>query len=130
MALLLETDKVMRINIMTNVIQFKKKPIERRNENQTVISNILVSFDTVTPLQAKQIIERAKRLYEYMQEAQEKILSFYDEHLLKKLMNDFDEIIAYSELLQGNEPHYLKCFDNLQSFLGKIDNIIKIIRYY
>jgi hypothetical protein len=115
---------------MSNVIQFKKKPIERRNENQTVISGILVSFCTITPLQAKQIIARSHRLYEHMQEAQEKILSFYDEHLLKKLMNDFHEIIAYSELLQGNEPHYLKCFDILQSFLGKIENIIKIIRYY
>jgi hypothetical protein len=102
---------------MSNVIPFKKKIIEGQN--------IIVSFNTITPMQRKRIASHAKKLYQSMEGTQEIILSFYDEKTLEKIMSDFNRLVQHAE--HSNDE---KFFDDLQGFCGQIENIVKMVRCY
>ncbi len=93
---------------------------------------VTVWFDILTYDQAQLIIARAENLYEVMGGMKEKIIELYGEEPTKKLVENFSEIIHYSEkiMVYGEGDAFEEYFRKLENFCGQIENIIKMIRYY
>lgn len=93
---------------------------------------VSVFFDMITMDQAEKIMARSHALYDTMDNLQQKISDLYGKEQTEILMNNFDDIISYSDkvLEHGVGETFNEYFEKLESFCGQIENIIKMIRYY
>jgi hypothetical protein len=93
---------------------------------------VSVSYNMITIEQAELIIARSHILYARMKTLRQKIYDLYGQEQSIKLMDNFDDIISYSDkvLNYGSGDTFEEYFLKLESFCGQIENIIKMIRYY
>lgn len=93
---------------------------------------VSVSYNMITIEQAELIIARSHILYARMETLRQKIYDLYGQEQTVKLMDNFDDIISYSDkvLNHGSGDTFEEYFLKLESFCGQIENIIKMIRYY
>ena len=91
-----------------------------------------VFYNMITPEQAECIIARSHILYTRMEALRQKIYDLYGQEQTVKLMDNFNDIISYSDkvLDHGSGETFEEYFLKLNSFCGQIENIIKMIRYY
>lgn len=94
--------------------------------------SVTVWFDIITVEQAERIIDRAEGLYTCMTEMKDKIVELYGEQPTEKLMDNFSEIISYSDkiIAYGEGDSFEEYFQKLENFCGQIESITKMIRYY
>jgi hypothetical protein len=99
------------------------------DNNQFPVS---VIFNMITIQQAEKIIERSHLLFSRMEILQQKIYDLYGQEQTVKLMDNFSDIISYSDkvMMHGSGETFEEYFLKLESFCGQIENIIKMIRYY
>ncbi len=100
--------------------------------NQSSNFGVTVWFNIITYDQAQLIVNRAETLYAVMGGMKDKIIELYGLEPTQKLIENFSEIINYSEkiMIYGEGDAFEEYFKKLENFCGQIENIIKMIRYY
>ena len=102
------------------------------SESQNMRFGVSMSSGYINIKQAECIVSRAENLYSQMTNLKEKIYDLYGDEQTDRLMNNFNEIIAYSDrvLSSNNDESFDSFFLKLEGFCGQIENILKMIRYY
>lgn len=115
-----------------NIHQLDKFMNYNSLDTQDNVFPVTVFFGAITMEQAEHIIKRSHILYERMETLHQKIADLYGKEQTETLMNNFDDIISYSDKVLGfgTGETFDEYFEKLESFCGQIENIIKMIRYY
>ena len=110
----------------------KMMTIDSLSEQYSNNFSVTVSEGYLTIKQANLIVTRSTALYDQMETLKEKIYELYGQVPTVRLMENFSEIIAYSDkvLMGGIGNGFDDYFQKLESFCGQIENILKMIRYY
>ncbi len=122
----MSNQKTLNLHFLDKLMNYDSLNVET---NQFPIS---VFYNMITIEQAERIIARSYMLYASMENLRQKICDLYGKEQTLKLMDNFNDIISYSDkvLVHGNGETFEEYFLKLESFCGQIENIIKMIRYY
>lgn len=110
----------------------KMMTMDSLSEQHSDNFSVTVSENYLTIKQANLIVSRSLGLYDQMEILKEKIYELYGQAPTMRLMENFSEIIAYSDrvLMGGIGSGFDDYFQKLEGFCGQIENILKMIRYY